>query len=83
MKSSAKKVELASVDDLFSTEESRADAQREKIVEIPLSELHPFKGHPFKVKDDEAMMGPLTVSSSMAFWFRRLPDRTRKAAMSW
>ena len=56
MKSSAKKVELASVDDLFSTEESRVDAQREKVVEIPLSELHPFKGHPFKVKDDEAMM---------------------------
>ena len=56
MKSSAKKVELVSVDDLFSTEESRADAQREKVVEIPLSELHPFKGHPFKVKDDEAMM---------------------------
>ena len=56
MKSSAKKVELASVDDLFSTEESRTDAQREKVVEIPLSELHPFKGHPFKVKDDEAMM---------------------------
>ena len=56
MKSSAKKVELASVDDLFSTEESRADAQREKVVEIPLSELHPFKRHPFKVKDDEAMM---------------------------
>ena len=40
MKSSAKKVELASVDDLFSTEESRADAQREKVLEIPLSELH-------------------------------------------
>ena len=56
MKSSAKKVELASVDDLFSTEESRADAQREKVMEIPLSELHPFKDHPFKVKDDEAMM---------------------------
>ena len=48
MKSSAKKVELASVDDLFSTEESRADAQREKVVEIPLSELHPFKGHPWR-----------------------------------
>ena len=56
MKSSAKKVELASVDDLFSTEEIRADAQREKVLEIPLSELHPFKDHPFKVKDDEAMM---------------------------
>ena len=56
MKTSAKKVELASVDDLFSTEESRADAHREKVMEIPLSELHSFKGHPFKVKDDEAMM---------------------------
>ena len=56
LESSAKKVELASVDDLFSTEESRADAQREKVLEIPLSELHPFKDHPFKVKDDEAMM---------------------------
>ena len=56
MKSSTKKVELASVDDLFSTEESRADAQRERVLEIPLSELHPFKNHPFKVKDDEAMM---------------------------
>ena len=56
MKSSARKVELASVDDLFSTEESRADAQRERVMEIPLSELHPFQNHPFKVKDDEAMM---------------------------
>lgn len=56
MKSSAKKVDLASVDDLFSTEESRADAQRERVLEIPLSELHPFKNHPFKVKDDESMM---------------------------
>ena len=56
MKSSAKKVELASVDDLFSTEEGRQDAKLEKIQEIPLSELHPFKNHPFKVKDDEAML---------------------------
>ena len=56
MKSSAKKIELASVDDLFSTEEGRQDVKLEKIQEIPLSELHPFKNHPFKVKDDEAMM---------------------------
>ena len=56
MKSSAKKIELASVDDLFSTEEGRQDAKLEKIQEIPLSELHPFRKHPFKVKDDEAMM---------------------------
>ena len=51
-----KKIELASVDDLFSTEESRQDEQLEKIQEIPLSELHPFKDHPFKVKDDDAMI---------------------------
>ncbi|MDO4322101.1 MAG: ParB/RepB/Spo0J family partition protein [Lachnospiraceae bacterium] len=56
MKSSAKNVKLASVDDLFSTDESRADEGREKVMELPLSELHPFKNHPFKVKDDEAMM---------------------------
>jgi len=56
LKSSAKKIELASVDDLFSTEEGRQDAKLEKIQELPLSELHPFKNHPFKVKDDEAMM---------------------------
>ncbi len=55
MKSSAKKVNLTSVDDLFSTEESRADAGREKVMEIALTELFPFKDHPFKVKDDEAM----------------------------
>ncbi len=56
MKSSAKNIKLASVDDIFSTEESRADDQRERVQDIPLSELHPFKNHPFKVKDDEAMM---------------------------
>lgn len=55
MKSSARNIELKSVDDLFSTEESRADAQREKVQEIPLGELHPFRNHPFKVKDDAAM----------------------------
>ena len=46
---------LASYEDIFSTEESRADAKLEKVQEISLSELHPFKGHPFKVLDDEAM----------------------------
>ena len=55
MKSSAKKIELASVDDLFSNEESRQDAAREKIMEIPLSELFPFEDHPFSVRDDDAM----------------------------
>ena len=56
MKSGAKNIRLTSVDDLFSTEESRADEQREKVQEIPLSELHPFPNHPFKVVDDERML---------------------------
>ena len=55
MKSSAKNINLTSVDDLFSTEESRIDDQREKITLIPLADLHPFKDHPFKVIDNEAM----------------------------
>ena len=59
MKSSARNVKLASVDDLFTTEENRqeiqAEAKREKVQMIPLVELHPFRNHPFKVKDDEAM----------------------------
>ena len=53
--SSARNIELKSVDDLFATEEIREDAQREKVQNIPLGELHPFKNHPFKVKDDAAM----------------------------
>jgi ParB family chromosome partitioning protein len=56
LKSSAKNIKLTSVDDLFSTEESRADGNREKVVEIPLTELFPFKDHPFKVIDNEEMV---------------------------
>ena len=48
-------INLKPLDDLFATEESRADAQRDKVQEIPLGELHPFRNHPFKVKDDAAM----------------------------
>lgn len=55
MKSSAKNIRLTSVDELFSTEESREDAQREKVVEIALSQLHPFQNHPFQVRNDQAM----------------------------
>lgn len=49
-------IKLTSVDDLFSTEESRADEQREKVMEIPLSEISDFQNHPFKVRADEAML---------------------------
>lgn len=55
MKSSAKNIKLTSVDEIFSTEESRTDANREKVMELPLAELYPFKNHPFRVVDDEAM----------------------------
>ncbi len=49
-------ISLSSYDDIFSTEESRAEANQERVQEIPLSELHPFEGHPFRVVDDEDMM---------------------------
>ncbi len=55
LKSSAKNIALTPVDDLFSSEESRVDANRERVVELPLTELHPFKNHPFKVLDDDKM----------------------------
>ena len=48
-------VSLKSFDDIFSTEETRADEAREKVQMIPLSEIHPFEGHPFRVVDDEEM----------------------------
>ena len=55
MKGSGRKLSLTSYDEIFSTEESRADERREKVTEIPLSQLHPFRNHPFKVQDDERM----------------------------
>ena len=68
MKSSAKKIELASVDDLFTTEQERQQAGEERVVRIPLSQLHyfkgysamqtevPFTGQPYRVKDDDPKM---------------------------
>ena len=55
MKSNAKNVSLNSYDDIFSTEETREDAKREKVMDIPLSKLHPFPDHPFQVRDDDSM----------------------------
>lgn len=55
MKSSAKNISLNSYDDIFSTEETREDAKREKVMDMPLSELYPFPDHPFQVRDDESM----------------------------
>ena len=55
MKSSARKINLTSYDDLFKTDETRIDASAEKITEMPLTELFAPVKHPFKVLDDEAM----------------------------
>ena len=47
-------VSLKGADDIFSTEESRQEQQREQVQQIPIGELFPFKNHPFKVLDDES-----------------------------
>lgn len=54
-KSNALKMKLPSVDDLFSTEETRQEAKLAKIYDIPISEIDDFPDHPFKVRDDEDM----------------------------
>ncbi len=56
MKQNEKKPKLTSYDDIFQTTDERVEANQEKVKEIPLSELHPFKNHPFKVLDDQAML---------------------------
>ena len=48
-------VSLTSYDDIFSTEQDRTAPVTEEIRSVPLSQLHPFKDHPFKVLDDDAM----------------------------
>ena len=48
-------VSLKGADDIFSTEESRQEQQREQVQQIPIGDLFPFKNHPFKVLDDESM----------------------------
>lgn len=48
-------ISLSSYDDIFETDNSRAASNQERVQEIPLSELHPFEGHPFKVLDDDEM----------------------------
>jgi len=56
LKSSGRNISLTSYDDLFSTEEIREAHAREQVQQIPLSELYPFKDHPFRVMDDDRMM---------------------------
>ena len=55
MPKSSVNASLSSYDDIFSTEESRQEEQREQVRQIPIGELFPFKNHPFKVLDDDSM----------------------------
>lgn len=55
MKKERSNIQLSSYDDIFGSENNATEAGAEQIVEIPLSQLHPFKYHPFKVRDDEDM----------------------------
>lgn len=55
-KSKELKLDLPSVDELFTTEEERLDANREKVQEIPLDQIEDFPNHPFKIREDETMM---------------------------
>ena len=56
MKPSGRNLNLTSYDEIFQTEETRIEATQEKVIDIPLTDLHPFKNHPFKVTDDESML---------------------------
>lgn len=55
MASKERKLSLTSYDDLFQSSDNHGTEQSEQIVELPLKQLHPFKNHPFRVRDDEAM----------------------------
>ena len=58
-------ISLKGYDDIFQTDQSREEASQERVQEIPLSQLHPFEGHPFRVVDDEEMLK--TVESVKAY----------------
>ena len=85
-------ISLTSYDDIFSTEESR---QTEQIQQIPIADLHPFKNHPFKVLDDEAMqrtvesvaqfgvLAPLVVRPRRKEVMRIISGHRRQHAPSW
>ena len=66
---------LNSYDDIFSTEETRQEEQREQVQQIPIDELYPFKDHPFKVLDDEAMQG------SFSFNLKEEQNQDRKSVV--
>ena len=71
-----------SLDELFSSQEERDDAKLERVKEIPLYELHPFKDHPFKIQNNEEMKRLIESIKSSERLHLRLQDRYRRAGMS-
>lgn len=59
---------LPTLDDLFSTQAERDDAKLERVRNIPLAELHPFKGHPFKVQNNEEMQRMIESTMALYSW---------------
>lgn len=77
---SGKKIELTPFDDLFMTDEDREDSQKERLTEIPLTQIRDFPDHPYQVKDDENMMELVesvkTYGLLQPVLLRPLPDET-------
>ena len=76
-------VSLKGADDIFSTEESRQEQQREQVQQIPIGELFPFKNHPFKVLDDESMQRTVeSVEQYQHRLFIQTPMQAHVSAMN-
>ncbi len=74
-------IRLTSVDDLFKTDEARADERWERVMEIPLSQIDDFPDHPFKVRADESMLEMAARLNNSVCLFRHSPGPKRTTDM--
>ena len=76
-------ISLKGYDDIFSTDQSRAEAQQERVQEIPLSELHPVEGHPFRGVDDEEIMKSFLVTGGTGHRSLRVRKPCLRLFVTW
>ena len=77
MKPSGRNLNLTSYDEIFQTEENRVEATQEKVIDIPLTQLHPFKNHPFKVTDPvQWVMGNMVQQDLLPKMKSKTPTNT-------
>ena len=76
-------ISLASYDDIFSTDSERNDKAKDMIEEIALTELHPFKDHPFKVLDDEVMQKTVESIKEYGVLTPAIARPRRRSSFSW